>query len=464
MKRFWSLILVAALLAFLFTSCSLQKNPKTADELYARIDTAMNALDSYKAQGTISMTFFKEGVKMNTTSESRISEAGLLSGDYYFYSETETVVKAETLGVEETVHSMEAFYNGNVYLKNEGDGLSQRFSSAMTAEEYMAYQSEKSGDIDDGALSDCVTKVMKEHEDGTYSIEYSGYTARTIETLRKQMNFDALDVEEKVIDFIITIDTDEEMRVSEIKMDAIFDIEEESTQKPSLTVTYHYSDYDSVTREPALFTEADYNVISDIRLLDKLETLYGEMLSKKENTFCLISEQHFKMGVEESSYLEKDTVTYGEDEQGFFYAIDAMISDVMIEVDYRNGTQTIRQGADAETMAQTDAEARAYIKGLMSVIGFNKLQVREIAELGDGVYVAAMNGVDEAAYRELVQGMGMTFSSFEQKISFSVDPQNPDVMNEISITVTIACKKRISNWLYNGTLTLRSTIDLDLAE
>ena len=115
-------------------------------------------------------------------------------------------------------------------------------------------------------------------------------------------------------------------------------------------------------------------------------------------------------------------------------------------------------------MAQTDAEARAYIKGLMSVIGFNKLQVREIAELGDGVYVAAMNGVDEAAYRELVQGMGMTFSFFEQKISFSVDPQNPDVMNEISITVTIACKKRISNWLYNGTLTLRSTIDLDLAE
>ena len=100
----------------------------------------------------------------------------------------------------------------------------------------------------------------------------------------------------------------------------------------------------------------------------------------------------------------------------------------------------------------------------MSVIGFNKLQVREIVEMGDGVYVAAMNGVDEAAYRELVQGMGMTFSSCEQKISFSVDPQNPDVMTEISTTVTLACKYNAYGLTYNGTLTLRSTIDLDLAE
>ena len=246
-------------------------------------------------------------------------------------------------------------------------------------------------------------------------------------------------------------------------MNAVFDIEEE-TQKPSLTVTYHYSDYDGVTREPALFTEADYNVISDIRLLDKLETLYEEMLAKKENTFCLISEQHFELMGEESSYLEKDIVIYGEDEQGFFYAVDAMISEVTIEIDYKNGTQTIRQGTDTETIAQTDAEARTYITGLMSVIGFNKLQVREIVEMGDGVYVAAMNGVDEAAYRELVQGMGMTFSSCEQKISFSVDPQNPDVMTEISTTVTLACKYNAYGLTYNGTLTLRSTIDLDLAE
>ena len=463
MKRFLSLILAAALLALLFTSCSLQKKPKTADELYARIDTAMDALDSYKAHGTISMTFFTQGVKMNATSESRISEAGLVNGDYYFYSETETVVKAETIGVEETVHSVEAFYHGNAYLKNEGDGLSQRFSSAMTAEEYMAYQSEKSGGIDDGSLTDCVTKVMKENEDGTYSIEYSGYTARAVETLTKNMGLDDLLAEDEIVDYMITVCADEEMRVSEIKMNAVFDIEEE-TQKPSLTVTYHYSDYDGVNREPALFTEADYNVISDIRLLDKLETLYEEMLAKKENTFWLISEQHFELMGEESSYLEKDIVTYGEDEQGFFYAVDAMISEVTIEIDYKNGTQTIRQGADTETAAQTDAEARAYITGLMSVIGFQKLQVREIVEMGDGVYAAVMDGVDEAAYRELVQGMGMAFSSCEQKISFSVDPQNPDVMTEISTTVTVACKYHAYGLTYNGTLTLRSTIDLDLAE
>ena len=423
MKKF--LMSLTALLLMLgmvcVTACgTVPEEPMTAERLFEKIDAAMDALDSYEVNGTMVMDVYMGGYKMETTADIRQIESGVTTGDYYFYSDSDVKMNAPLLGVSESVKTVEAYHDGKAFLSTENSEVCQKIYSPMTDAEFRTYYEEKNTSVTDDNMMDCTNAVFTELEDGSWELSLSGYTKKTVDAYAKEIGFDGELFDDEIMDMELAIKADAEFRVTQMIVRLIFDTEAGSAKVPKAEMTMDYGAYNAATRITDTLNIMNFIEVEDIRLLDTFEKQIEALGKEKQNTFSLDITQTFKLSGQTSSYSERDMVTYGENEDGYFYDILAEMSGVTYEINYRGGQQTIRVEGAEESTPQTEDEARDYVMYLINTCRYDKQYVSDIEKTAEGVYKVVVNDPEDASYEQVMAQMGMEYHSSSQTIIFTM--------------------------------------------
>ena len=179
--------------------------PDSATAIWNKIDETMNGLESYKTAGLGNAVMYLSGYKVDTT----ISQSGVYSksGDNYSYETMTMKMVCDKLGLNETMEQIEAYYGGKMYVANEDSKNEQKLCSVISFDEYK----ETKGDaaLDKIDITDCTTSEFKKNDDGTWSLKFSGYTKKTMNTFLEGLNMDDKEAfGAEVVDFNINVTAD----------------------------------------------------------------------------------------------------------------------------------------------------------------------------------------------------------------------------------------------------------------
>ena len=155
-----------------------------------------------------------------------------------------------------------------------------------------------------------------------------------------------------------------------------------------------------------------------------------------------------------STYKETDEVTFGEGESGYFYDIEATVSGTKYDISYKDGTQTIKTSSKTQNKAQTEKEARDYIKSLINSAGYTQNIVTAIEKRGNGVYRFTCNP-NTQTYETYYANMGGTFKSATQTITVTItDDQRTKIQSAVTAQGSVINYGTI-------TLTVNTTVTFD---
>ncbi len=455
MKKILIVFLAICLASTLFASCNKKFEPKTAGELWDKINETMDSLDSYETDTTgkmeLQMDTADSSGKVKTVKISMdISTKNIVSGqngdDYYEYSVSDSTMKTtrnngywDTTIVEKE-KSIEAFHNGKMFLSTEtSSGRKRKLYSSLTKEDYIAYQESRDADFADMDFNDCTNASFAQNEDGTWALSYSGYTKKTVNKMTEAFGMDQSGMDLKIEDMEISVLADGEFRVTEMKIKFIFDEDNETIKDPSLEMTAKYASFNAATPITDTLNPADYTEIPDCRLLSEFEDMIEALEEKKEGSFTLYIHQVMNGSVlgMGQTYKETDTVSYGEKNGSYFYDITATTGGENVEVSYANGKQTVRVSGAEQTVDQTEDEAKAYINGLLNNAKYSANAVGSLTEKSEGVYEIQCDNPDKSAYSSIFSSLGISHVKYEQTITITVKDGN--------------IKKIESHMLANGT-------------
>ncbi len=440
-KRILYLLVCMLLAAVMMVSCGGDEpkvsEPESAQELYDRIDEQMDALDSYRADMSMKMTFFINGIEVTGDGTGYTIQDLKLEGDYYFYTETTTKVTAKGLSMDQTQKNIEAYYKGNYFISNEQDGAAQKLYSSMTAEEAKEYRLESELDTLD-LIKDCTAKDFSKKEDGTWELICSGYTKTAIEKISKQMGLDDSTLSVEVMDLKLVLIADADYRAKQIKIDFVF---EEAKNMPVVSITADYSQYNEAITTTESIKIEDYTKVDDIRILEDIEKMLEERSESGQCRFELDLKQLIRAadGKQLSVYTEENDIVVAEGEDGYSYNIDAFINKTNYDISYKNGKQTVKTGSQSQDNPQTEQQAREWIQSLMNTSKYSPDIVTNIEDKGDGVYKLTCDNLSRDEYEAVFTGNGGTMSSVGQVITVTVkDGAIVTILSTVTAKGTIA--------------------------
>lgn len=435
MKKILAFLLVFCLCATIFVSCGKYFKPKTAKDLWDKINETMDSLDSYEMNMTGNMELQVNNVKISMDISTKNIVSGQNGDDYYDYSVSDSTMKTTRNNgywdttVSEKEKSIEAFHNGKMFLSTEtSSGRTRKLYSSLTKDEYIAYQESRSADFADMDFNDCTNASFAQNEDGTWSLSFSGYTKKTVDTMTEAFGMDQSGMDLKIEDMEISVLADGEFRVTEMKVKFIFDEDNETIKEPSLEMTAKYASFNAATPITDTLNPADYMEIPDCRLLTEIEDMIKALEEKKDGSFTLALEQKmsgFKLS-RSQTYTETDTVAYGEKNGSYFYDITATASGEAIEISYANGNQTIRVSGAEQTVDQTEDEAKAYINGLINNAKYSANAVGTITKKADGVYEIVCDNPDTSEYSSIFNSVDVRDPQYQQTITVTI--QNDSIV------------------------------------
>ena len=446
-----TLFLLACILFMLLTLVSCGE-PKSAEALYAKVDKTMSALNSYEMDLDLKMTFYISNYKVSSEGTGHAVEDGLQGGEYYFYQETNTKIESKGLSLDENQKNVEAYYNGNYFMLNESGKASQKLYSPLTVEEVMDYRADNDMDALD-VMNDCTDQSFAKKEDGTWELTCSGYTKSAIATLEEGMGLDHDMFDAEIMDMKMTLTADEEYRATRIKMELVF---EDKKNAPTGSITIDFSKYDAAVRLTDQLNTEDYPKVEDVRLLKQVEDMLQERSESESGSFTLALTQSVRSSASSHSTTAKETdkVTFGEDESGYFYDIDATVDNVKYDISYKDGTQTVKTSSKTQNNAQTEKEARAYIVSLINSAGYDGSVVSKIEKRGGGVYRFTCNPATET-YEAYYANMGGKYTSVTQTITVTIEEDRI-----VKIQSAIMAQGSVVNY-GTVTLTVNTTVTFD---
>jgi hypothetical protein len=387
------------------------------------IDKKMDSYDSYESTLEMIMNVTMNGVEASVTAKGLEIRQGLTTDNFAFYTETEMKMSIPSLSTTEKLTNVEAYHGGNYFLSNRGDGISQKIYSPMTKEDAKAYVDEKDSDIFE--FGDCVNKEVKINEDGTYDLTFSGYTAKAVHEILNQTGLDTSMLTHDVIDVTVSIKADAEFNATVFEFSFVFEQKPGSEKMPEISVKGTYYKYNEAAIDAAKVNPEKYTAVDDIRLIDEMEDLLDARYAKEEGNFTLDISQTLKIMGETQQSTETDIVTYGKNDKGYFYDIDADMNGTKYDISYSLGTQTVVAGGQSQPVAQTEAEARAFIENLINTCQFKDSAVTGIKKISDNKFSFTCEPKD--AYKTLIEQMGATFRSVTQTITVTVE--NGEIVN-----------------------------------
>lgn len=408
-------ILTAVLLLLSLLSCKPQQDD--VPDVWKMVSAAMSDVDSCTTKVHMDLTFYSSGKKVEGTVEGR---SVVQSKDYYFYQEMVTKVTSEKLGLNETTISHESYQNGTYFISNIGPNMSQRICSDMSPTDAVEYRVQVGApDVSELFLS-CGQQTVTENTDGTFTLVCSGYPLELCEDFLISFGFSLDFFGKEVKDMRVVIETDVSNRIYSMEMEFVFDVAENSTTKPYFVVETLYSQYNEAQREPTPLDRANFTEVEDVRMIHWVADMISEHQERKEGSFVLNTKQTAKMAGQPSVYEEEDIVSYGENEDGYYYHIDVTADGEKSEISYRDNKQTTRKGDKEQSKTQWEKDARAYIDALINVASYHPMYVSNIEAVGDGLYQITCTGAEPSAYEAFFAEAKADFISASQTITITV--------------------------------------------
>lgn len=436
MKKLYPLIslLLTFIILLSMTSCDLFNKdgakplnqekpfvPKTAIELWEKIDRTMDALSSYQCDMKMEMVSFYQGREVRANSTSVFSKIDS-KDEYAFMDETETVVEVPSLAKTENTKSLEAFYNGKMYVANKDSSSEQKFVSEVTAEKYRELSNDDLLAMEDIDLTDCTKGEFSQKEDGTWELSLSGYTKKTADAFLKQLEMENEDFGADIYDLKITAKCNEKFRATTLAFELVFD--EKATVKPKFNSSSTYSKFNEAKIEVSKINDKDYKLVADVYILDNLEKSFDKYIAAQEGAFVSKIKSRAKIGLTEQEVEETYTVDYGLENAAFFFNIKVNSDDANYSIKYKGGTQTVSYAGETYNSSLTDDEAKEYILSIMGFGEFNKNSVTSIEKQGEGVYSIMLTLGESASFDGLVDPAfepTVTSSGQEMIVTFSGD-------------------------------------------
>ena len=428
MKKFLTFFLTICLCMIIFTSCKPKFEPQSAKELWDKINETMENLKAYESSGTgtLSLTVSGERIAMDITMNSIVS--GLNTDDYYYYSSSKTSAKKPGMFSDKLYEfmyekNMEAFHDGKMFVSTESNEHSQKIYSSLTKEEYMAYRERKDTDTADIDFNDCTNASFAQNEDGTWSLQYSGYTKKTMDEMLETFGMNDAGFDFDVQDMEISILSDSEFRVKEMNIKFIFDEADEGSTAPSFEISTQYSNYNAATPITDILNPEKYTEIEDCTLIYEFEDMLKDIEEKTNGSFTLEMEQTLSIPSMNQSqiYSERETVIYGKKNGAYFYDATATTGSENFEISYANGTQTIRVSGQEQTVSQTEDAAKAYIQSLINTAKYDADYVSLMTKKSDGVYEIQCHQPESSAYDAIFEAYSGKTRSILQTITITVE-------------------------------------------
>lgn len=406
-------LLFSLLMLFCLSACQLNNKPgyepENAAALWEKVDQTMNTLDSMELTTTTKVVFFNGGYQFELN-----GKAYVLSTKECHYSESTNVVSCPELNVQQTTETVEAYYDGKMYISNSDGTFEQKLCSEMSHEQYDQTQG---GELtDEIELTDCTMAEYARGEDGTWDLNFSGYTKKTIDKVLETLMLEDDILGAPIADMEVHLTANEDFYVQ--KLEIVFAFSPAAGESaPAFSVTAEYGGYNTATLDTAKLNTEEYTPVPDVRLMETIAVALQERQDAPIGKFSLSIETAYERSGTVHTSSENDIVTYGRKNGAFSYLITAQMDGQDFLIRYQSGEQTVTAGDQTHTAAQTEAEAKSFIDGLINSARYNANAVTDIQKTDEGVYVLTCGQLDLAAYTEALGGDNIQLSSASQQIT-----------------------------------------------
>lgn len=451
--RSFVLLALGALILLGLTACKKEQEelpyePESASALWAKVDETMNALNSFEMTGDIHVMLYSMGYKFamdGTTSSVYTADS--------VYNEIEMEGGFAEISESQTSNVIEAYHDGKMYLATSNGTYTQRFCSSMTLEEYEDFQTnDLVVSID---IEDCTSAEFSKEEEGTWILEFSGYTKKTIDQMLESMNPMKELLGDSIEDMKVSLSADAQFRVKEMTVALVFtgseDMGEESQE---FTITYRYSGFDETQFDASRLNAGEFTEIPDVRILERLTDALRKRQESIADEFTLDLSTTYEYQGRTDTVWEKDVVSYGKKNGAYYYSIDAVMEGDALIIKYQNGTQTVEMGGQTQTAVQSEEEAETFINGLINSARYNSIAITGVEKEGEGVYTLISDNLDLSEYAPAVEGNGIELTSANQQITVTFSEEK---LMQINSKITL-------NGVYAGesmTMVIDSVVAFD---
>jgi predicted heme/steroid binding protein len=408
----FGMLAVLLLFSVALAGCKKEKpaeyEPESAIALWEKIDKNMEGLRSMKTDIIMDMVYYTMGyeVRMN-------SSGSVLVTPESYYADNRTTAKCEELSQMQEVSTVEAYCDGKMYTATNDGYYDQKFCSPMAWEDFRRSKSGGSF-VDEIDFAACTASKFSKEEDGTWTLQFSGYTKKTIDEVLGSMMISDTELGVTITDMHVKVTADADFYIQKVDISLVF---AESESRPRLTVVARYSGFNTTKVDPAMLSLTEYAEVADVRVLNYVSQVLKEKQDLSEGAFTLDITTAYDMKKESVRYEEHDLVSYGRKNGAYYYAIDAQVDDQSLTIAYQNGEQTVTSGDQSQTVTQPEAEAKAFIDSLIDYARYSGISVTDIQKPETGVFVLTVDRLDLSLYQASVAGTGITLESGSQTIT-----------------------------------------------
>lgn len=409
MKRKILALVLITLLVLSLCSCELIKKfsePRDGISLWKCIDEKMGSLDSFTSNTTASISVTVDGVVVDGTVTGDSVVVGMKSGELSLYQFSSTEIKIAATKTNQTSSSIVAYDNGNMYLFNKVDNNSKKLYSELSKEDFTTYFFEENSNFNISPEG-CETVNFDKKDDGTWSLEYYGFSESDANEIACLMGFDPTTFGVVVDDVKVSATANAEYLMTEINIKLIAD------EKTVFDSKITYSDFDSAVKKE--FDKDSYIRVDDVRVVNDISSKMNDELNRESGDFILKISHKLasKTGRISNSYLETDTVSYGMKDGKYTYDISAVASGQSIKMNYADGKQEVYVGNRlSATNDQTDMEARTVVSTLMNNAGYSPIYVTDVKKQDNGSFAVYCRTTDTSAYREIMSSCADTYQDY----------------------------------------------------
>lgn len=387
--------------------------PESAMQLWEKIDATMDELESYEMDNAAQVVYYYMGYEIGLDMGGKTITTAVAH-----YEETETVIACPEIEMNQTMTMVQAYYGGKMYTAANDGIYDQKFCSEMTYEEYKETKNDDlAGDID---ITDCTESVFSKGEDGSWKLNFSGYTKKTIDKILDGMELTNEMLGAPIEDMEVTLVADKDFYAQKMELSLLF-AEAEGEPLPEFSVIAEYSKFNEAVFDAVVLAPEDYSVVDDVRILEKVGDALKERQAATSGEFTLEHKSTSElMGHTENSY-ERDSVSYGKKNGAYYYDITAELNGQQLAIQYRNGVQTVTSAGESQTASQAEDDAKAFIDGLIDSAKYNPMAVAAIEKKDEGVYLFNVAQQDLSAYDYYFAGVDVEITSAAQQITVTLD-------------------------------------------
>lgn len=439
MKKTAILLLTVLLLSLFISSCNNFSRPKTADELWEKIEAQMSSLKSYTTDTRADLSFNLLHQKIEATQTIRNVLIMDDKGIVYSYNEDNSEIKT---GDSKTVTNNSIIYRDNkMYVSHFENGRGVKLSSDVDPLDFGVFFL---GDGNNVSFSPEGANSCEIEKNGDYgwTLTCSEYSKERVILISRAAGIHesyGLDV----TDVSIRVMADAQYRIVEVAIDVFTD----SAADPVLSLKTAYSDYNTATPRP--IDPQEYNEVDDVMMVERLQSTILGFINRSRGKF-ITQVTHTSTRNQSPLVDESRVVSFINTAEEYSYNYYKKAGYEEYRAEYKNGEiTTIRSGIE-EKREYYDQAAKLQLFEFFDISGFDAINVRDVERLSDGRYKITCKAIDNSEIKAIAVSNFGQLSDYEWEYIVEMNGKLP---TRIESTLIITAPR--------GTYTIKTVLELE---